>query len=197
MICRNCNREYDDEYRFCPFCGTEKEWFWCPKCSFSDPTYSFCPRCGEKLIRYEDYEEKLIEIVRDKYYFSINIQEYVIKQIKRGLIMFISQIDDWFYFKEFKPISRSDMSVYIRNCIPDEFEFTEEMKDELIWELPDSEILSIEELNEKIMQKKEEKEKKEKEEKEKWKWDFIKESEEAYKGTKMAEMRKYNKELYG
>ena len=195
MICRNCNKDYDDEYMFCPFCGTEKEWFWCPKCSFSDPTYSFCPRCGEKLIRYEDYEEKLIEIVIDKYQ-SINIQEYVIKQIKIGLIMFISEIDDWIYFKDFEPMTKLDMEEYIKYCINEEFEFTEEMKKELIMEL-DEEILSIKELNGRIIEKKEEKERKEKEEKEKLKWELIKESEEAYKGTKMAEIRKYNKDLYG
>ena len=87
------------------------------------------------------------------------------------------------------------MEEYVKYCIPDEFNFTEDMKKELILEI-DDEILSIDELNEKIMEKKEEKDKKV-DEREKEGWEFIKETEQAYTGTKIAEMRKYNKDLYG
>ena len=52
MECRRCNRTYDDDFKFCPYCGEEKpEPKICPICGF-EPTveFIFCPECGASLI---------------------------------------------------------------------------------------------------------------------------------------------------
>lgn len=49
--CPNCNRFYNDDFAYCPYCGTKKpEGKICPKCKFKSIEYSYCPHCGKKLI---------------------------------------------------------------------------------------------------------------------------------------------------
>lgn len=49
--CPSCNRFYNDDFAYCPFCGTKKpEGKICPKCKFKSIEYSYCPHCGKKLI---------------------------------------------------------------------------------------------------------------------------------------------------
>ena len=51
MNCPNCNKYYNDDFDFCPHCGTKKpEPLTCPNCGFRSNEYSFCPKCGEKLL---------------------------------------------------------------------------------------------------------------------------------------------------
>ena len=77
MECPNCNKNYDDEFRFCPFCGeAQPEPKICPKCEFETyDEYIFCPRCGTELIeKYEAYDKikffnKQIELDPSNYFF--------------------------------------------------------------------------------------------------------------------------------
>lgn len=49
--CSNCNKEFDDDFDFCPYCGiivSEKNM--CLNCGFKSYEFSFCPKCGRKLI---------------------------------------------------------------------------------------------------------------------------------------------------
>ena len=51
MECPNCNKNYDDEFRFCPFCGeAQPEPKICTKCEFE--TY-------DEYLDYLEYMEKV------------------------------------------------------------------------------------------------------------------------------------------
>ena len=56
MNCPNCNKIYDDDFKFCPYCGEEKpEPKICPNCELELSTkFHFCPECGTKLAEKED-----------------------------------------------------------------------------------------------------------------------------------------------
>ena len=81
MKCPKCNKTYDDNFKFCPFCGeAQPEPKICPKCEFETyDEYIFCPRCGTELIeRTESYvitklKEKLTKY--EKIYDYDNIIE--------------------------------------------------------------------------------------------------------------------------
>ena len=71
--CPNCNRNYDDEFKFCPYCGEKKQGpRLCPNCEYKayDEEFLFCPECGERLISKKEHEENLekfrIEEIRDE-----------------------------------------------------------------------------------------------------------------------------------
>lgn len=57
--CPNCNRFYDDNFDFCPYCGTKKPSpKICPNCEISTyATFSFCPKCGTELISELEFNE--------------------------------------------------------------------------------------------------------------------------------------------
>ena len=57
--CINCKETYDDEFKFCPYCGEEKPApKICPNCKLEpNVEFSFCPECGEGLINKKEYEE--------------------------------------------------------------------------------------------------------------------------------------------
>ena len=68
MICPRCDEYYDEEYNFCPNCGLKKsEVMICHECTERYYDYTFCPKCGEKLLTYEESQEKLIELIKEKY----------------------------------------------------------------------------------------------------------------------------------
>ncbi|WP_295594309.1 zinc ribbon domain-containing protein [uncultured Methanobrevibacter sp.] len=56
MECPKCNRTYEDDFKFCPYCGEEKpKPKICPKCKLEPPIeFSFCPECGEKLVTQDE-----------------------------------------------------------------------------------------------------------------------------------------------
>lgn len=61
MECPNCNRTYDEDFKFCPFCGEEKpEPLTCPDCGYESREYSFCPNCGKKLLNKTKLNENKI-----------------------------------------------------------------------------------------------------------------------------------------
>ena len=59
MECPNCNKTYDDEFKFCPYCGEKKpEPKICPNCEMEPSTeFNFCPECGTELVSKSQWEE--------------------------------------------------------------------------------------------------------------------------------------------
>lgn len=58
-ICSNCNKEFDDEFNFCPFCGSRYGKIECPNChKLLDASCSFCGYCGHKLINNKELDTK-------------------------------------------------------------------------------------------------------------------------------------------
>ncbi len=59
MECPNCNKTYDDDFKFCPYCGEEKpKPKICPNCELEPSVeFSFCPECGTKLVSKSQWEE--------------------------------------------------------------------------------------------------------------------------------------------
>lgn len=60
MICPNCNRTYDDDFNFCPYCKTKKPSpKICPNCEFKTyDDFNFCPICSEDLISEREYQSR-------------------------------------------------------------------------------------------------------------------------------------------
>lgn len=58
-ICSNCNKEFDDEFNFCPFCGTQYGKIECPNChKLLNKASPFCGYCGHKLINNKELDTK-------------------------------------------------------------------------------------------------------------------------------------------
>lgn len=72
VFCSKCGKEFNDEFDFCPFCGTEKpKPKICPKCKLEPSIeFSFCPKCGIELIDKEEYlkyeEEKRLKKIKEE-----------------------------------------------------------------------------------------------------------------------------------
>lgn len=65
VLCPNCNRTFDDDFEFCPYCGCKKpQAKVCPRCGLKTyDEFSFCPKCGSELMTGERYSEA-IEIIQ-------------------------------------------------------------------------------------------------------------------------------------
>ena len=81
MRCLNCNKEFNDDYAFCPHCGAkneppvepEPEILICSNCGFDlDPQTwhmelhqygadKYCPKCGRKMYEDKGVLEQLAE----------------------------------------------------------------------------------------------------------------------------------------
>jgi len=60
MKCSNCNKIFDDELEFCPYCGIENNNIrFCRKCETKHLNIDRCPKCGTKLPITEKYINKL------------------------------------------------------------------------------------------------------------------------------------------
>ena len=57
ILCSNCGKIFEDEFEFCPYCGTEKpKPKICPKCKLEPSIeFNFCPKCGTELLEKEKY----------------------------------------------------------------------------------------------------------------------------------------------
>lgn len=56
MKCTHCNKDLNDDLKFCPYCGHIKETIVkvCIKCgNILDPDHQFCGKCGSEAIRTE------------------------------------------------------------------------------------------------------------------------------------------------
>lgn len=113
MECPKCNRTYEDDFKFCPYCGEEKpKPKICPKCKLEPPIeFSFCPECGEKLVTQDELTLKLKNMVNTSSLTKWE-KEYLMKEIKKNeinenkLASFINNPDwlkeiillDWYHF---------------------------------------------------------------------------------------------------
>lgn len=91
MKCPNCNKTYDDNFRFCPYCGEKKpEPKICTNCIMElSVEFSFCPECGTKLVSKSYWEElkrkklnKLNEQIKKYGHFDEKSLEYLDKAIE-------------------------------------------------------------------------------------------------------------------
>ena len=76
MKCIKCKETYDDDFKFCPYCGEKKPApKICPNCKLEPKIeFNFCPKCGTELIEKEkiaewkekkEEEEKVMEKVKN------------------------------------------------------------------------------------------------------------------------------------
>ena len=92
MECHNCNRTYNDEFTFCPYCGEKKpEPKICPKCKFKSIGYSYCPYCGKKLIPIQYLRNKKHE---KKNNLRDNVQKSSAKSYKIKLYDYLNSLDN-------------------------------------------------------------------------------------------------------
>lgn len=57
--CPNCKRFFDDNFKFCPYCGKESlKPKICKECGFKSYEFNFCPNCGNKLTSLKEKEEE-------------------------------------------------------------------------------------------------------------------------------------------
>jgi RNA polymerase subunit RPABC4/transcription elongation factor Spt4 len=48
--CYSCQKEVDEDFKFCPYCGVKLTEMECPKCGYvNEPNSKFCQECGAKL----------------------------------------------------------------------------------------------------------------------------------------------------
>ena len=100
VLCSKCGKEFNDEFEFCPYCGSEKPKLKiCPKCKLEPSIeFSFCPKCGTELIEKEKY---LRQIEWKKKYKE---QENIEKEWKKGqeICNLIEKGDDRLNLGEFR-----------------------------------------------------------------------------------------------
>ena len=71
MKCMKCKEIYNDDFKFCPYCGEEKpKPKICPNCELEpNVEFSFCPECGTELeekLKEEKFLEQWKEIMEYK-----------------------------------------------------------------------------------------------------------------------------------
>ena len=95
--CPNCNRNYGDDFKFCPYCGEEKpKPKICPKCELEpNSQFSFCPECGTELIEITEYV-KIISFMAKKLYYDYNYEKALI-YFKRAIKINSFDYDPWEY----------------------------------------------------------------------------------------------------
>lgn len=88
MECPNCNKTYDDDFKFCPYCGEKKpEPKICPNCELRPKLeFNFCPECGTELIKKTYFLDAEI-------YFEEGIESYNESHGEEGLESFYKAIE--------------------------------------------------------------------------------------------------------
>ena len=80
MKCPKCKETYDDNFKFCPYCGEEKPApKICPNCELEpNVEFSFCPECGTELVSKSQWEELKREKLKREEIHKLNeqIMEY-------------------------------------------------------------------------------------------------------------------------
>lgn len=101
--CPSCNRFYNDDFAYCPFCGTKKpEGKICPKCKFKSIEYSYCPHCGKKLIPIHlinkvNFDSAINKLELYDYLRNLdNVKNRILieRKIRSGEITKIEEIDE-------------------------------------------------------------------------------------------------------
>lgn len=64
LKCPSCNKTYDDDFDFCPYCGKASDNKKCPTCGFKSNEFNFCPKCGIELLT----ETEMNQIQAKEYY---------------------------------------------------------------------------------------------------------------------------------
>lgn len=58
--CSKCGKELNDDFEFCPYCGTPKpKVSYCQKCNEFYENFEFCPKCGAELIEKEEFFQEI------------------------------------------------------------------------------------------------------------------------------------------
>ena len=100
MICPNCNSHYNNDFKFCPYCGNEliikkaiiKKMI-CPNCKRKYKNdYDFCPYCSKKLIQIEYSVSSLIHYLKTHYSYSSPGFDKVMSRINSKEIKNIYQL---------------------------------------------------------------------------------------------------------
>ena len=64
MQCPKCNKTYDDDFKFCPYCGEETpELKYCYECLYKSREFIFCPECGTTLLPKEETIKTILNII--------------------------------------------------------------------------------------------------------------------------------------
>lgn len=156
MKCPNCNKTYDEEFKFCPYCGEEKpKPKICPNCNLEqNAEFTYCTECGTELIekeesmrmRQEKYNKRirsnLIKYVNDTIDYPI-LKEYLINQIKGGLINSIFDLD-------YKLDLVKDNPKFILKTIVKKTELDSNLKSLLIYRINENKIRTENELKQEI-----------------------------------------------
>ena len=113
ILCSKCGKEFNDEFDFCPYCGTEKpKPKICPKCKLEPSIeFSFCPKCGTELVDKEEYlkqieEERLRKIKEEEEIEKKKIIEHI--QLKNQGLTYEKEGDELFkqYDKEYYALEK-------------------------------------------------------------------------------------------
>lgn len=78
MKCTHCNKDLNDDLKFCPYCGHIKETIVkvCIKCgNILDPDHQFCGKCGSEAIRTEI--KNAVADIEGNVYNAVQIGEQV------------------------------------------------------------------------------------------------------------------------
>ena len=117
MECPNCNKTYDDNFKFRPYCGEEKpEPKICPNCIMElSLEFSFCPECGTELISKSQWELKteflndLNELIRKCE--ELDNYEDALENIEMAII--IDSSNQTYQVKREKLIIKKELTEYI------------------------------------------------------------------------------------
>lgn len=88
VLCQHCNKSFDDDFEFCPYCGTPKPApNFCPQCTIDIPSdFRYCPKCGTKLMSRPEYfkekEEVLLLIVHKNFEEALVKCHYLLHEKK-------------------------------------------------------------------------------------------------------------------
>ena len=99
MICPNCDKYFNEDYSFCPYCGTKKpDPLLCPKCKYESYDYTYCPHCGEKLINKTKFKDSNRKNQLKDYLYNSNAIEFLntekyLSEIDNGIITDIDELE--------------------------------------------------------------------------------------------------------
>ena len=103
-ICRQCQKQFDDNVLFCPSCGNKLEKqnvqvannIICPKCGNTlTSADKFCPKCGEKTPAF--YQTPMVNNMNTNFNVNNNSADGILNKIKNEYFCFEGRINRKFY----------------------------------------------------------------------------------------------------